>query len=161
MHPEASGEAIGKGSLADFFTFASAVATLSGGVYLNIGSAVILPEVFLKAISLARNLGAQIENFMTVNMDFIRHYRPQTNVVSRPTAGSGRGITLVGHHEIMVPLLCAGIIDALEVKVRKRRQSGWALSFRPAVPDGRRRSRVSAGVGSNRALRDERSAGFS
>jgi hypothetical protein len=114
MHPDASGEAIGKGSLADFHTFASAVAGLSGGVYFNIGSAVILPEVFLKAISLARNVGASVEGFTTVNMDFIRHYRPQTNVVGRPTAGTGRGITLIGHHEIMVPLVCAGIIDALD-----------------------------------------------
>jgi hypothetical protein len=114
MHPDASGEAIGKGSLIDFFTFASAVAGLSGGVYFNIGSAVILPEVFLKAISLAQNVGAAIENFTAVNMDFIRQYRPQTNVVGRPTAKTGRGITLVGHHEIMVPLVCAGIIDGLE-----------------------------------------------
>ncbi len=118
MHPDASGEAIGAGSLADFRTFASAVATLSGGVYFNIGSAVILPEVFLKAISLARNVGAAVEDFTTVNMDFMRHYRPQTNVVGRPTAGTGRGITLIGHHEIMVPLVCAGIIDALETGVK-------------------------------------------
>jgi hypothetical protein len=114
MSPAASGEAIGKGSLIDFHTFASAVAGLSGGVYFNIGSAVILPEVFLKALSLAQNVGATIEDFTTVNMDFIRHYRPQTNVVGRPTAKTGRGITLIGHHEIMVPLVCAGIIDALE-----------------------------------------------
>jgi len=116
MHPDASGEAIGAGSLTDFRTFASAVAELSGGVYFNIGSAVILPEVFLKAISLARNVGAAVEGFTAVNMDFIRHYRPQTNVVGRPTAGTGTGITLVGHHEIMLPLLCAGIVDALEAK---------------------------------------------
>ena len=114
MHPDASGEAIGKGSLIDFHTFASAVAGLSGGVYFNIGSAVILPEVFLKAISLARNVGESVEGFTTVNMDFIRHYRPQTNVVGRPTAASGKGITLIGHHEIMVPLVCAGIVDALD-----------------------------------------------
>ncbi|MBN2224596.1 MAG: hypothetical protein JW765_07985 [Deltaproteobacteria bacterium] len=119
MHPDASGEAIGKGSLIDFHTFASAVAGLSGGVYLNIGSAVILPEVFLKAISLAQNVGATIEDFTTVNMDFIRQYRPQTNVVRRPTAKTGRGITLIGHHEIMVPLVCAGIIDALGTRKNK------------------------------------------
>jgi hypothetical protein len=113
MHREASGEAIGQGSLADFLTFTSAIATLPGGVYFNIGSAVILPEVFLKAVSLARNLGHEIEDFMTVNMDFIRHYRPQTNVVGRPTGGTGRGITLLGHHEIMLPLLFAGVVDAL------------------------------------------------
>jgi hypothetical protein len=115
MHPDASGEAIGKGSLVDFHTFASAVAGLSGGVYFNIGSAVILPEVFLKAISLARNVGATVEGFTTVNMDFIRHYRPQTNVVGRPTAGTGRGISLIGHHEIMVPLVFAGIVDGLDI----------------------------------------------
>jgi hypothetical protein len=124
MHPEASGEAIGKGSLIDFRTFASAVAALSGGVYFNIGSAVVLPEVFLKAISLARNVGAVVENFTTVNMDFIRHYRPQTNVVGRPTAGSGKGITLIGHHEIMVPLVCAGIVDALGTSGRTRSAPG-------------------------------------
>ncbi len=120
MSPSASGESIGKGSLIDFRTFASVVAGLSGGVYFNIGSAVILPEVFLKAVSLARNVGATIEDFTTVNMDFIRHYRPQTNVVGRPTAKTGSGITLIGHHEIMVPLVCAGIIDALETPRGKK-----------------------------------------
>ncbi len=121
MHPDASGEAIGKGSLIDFHTFASAVAGLSGGVYFNIGSAVILPEVFLKAVSLAQNVGATVEGFTAVNMDFIRHYRPQTNVVGRPTAKTGKGITLVGHHEIMVPLVCAGIIDGLEARKKGAR----------------------------------------
>ncbi|RLC16191.1 MAG: hypothetical protein DRI57_11655, partial [Deltaproteobacteria bacterium] len=91
--------------------FASAVATLEGGVYLNVGSAVILPEVFLKALTLVRNLGHQVENFTTVNMDFIRHYRPVTNVVNRPTFGGGKGFSLVGHHEIMLPLIAAGVIE--------------------------------------------------
>jgi len=123
MHPDASGEAIGKGSLIDFHTFASAVAGLSGGVYFNIGSAVILPEVFLKAISLARNVGESVEGLKTVNMYFIRHYRPQTNVVGRPTAATGKGITLIGHHEIMVPLVCAGIVDALDRPGRRNHDS--------------------------------------
>ena len=113
MHPGASGEAIGKTSMQDFMTFAAAVATLKDGVYLNIGSAVLLPEVFLKALTLARNLGHQVDDFTTVNMDFIRHYRPETNVVRRPTAKSGKGISLVGHHEIMLPLIFGGVIDAL------------------------------------------------
>jgi len=113
MHPEASGEAIGKASLLDFQVYASAVSDLAGGVYFNVGSAVILPEIFLKAISLARNLGHDVSDFTTINMDFIRHYRPQINVVGRPVKGVGRGITLIGHHEIMFPLLCAGIVDAL------------------------------------------------
>ncbi len=114
MHPGASGEAIGKTSMQDFMTFAAAVATLKDGVYLNIGSAVLLPEVFLKGLTLARNLGHQVDDFTAVNMDFIRHYRPETNVVRRPTSKSGKGISLVGHHEIMLPLIFGGVIDALE-----------------------------------------------
>jgi hypothetical protein len=112
MHPEASGQALGEGSLRDFKYFVSNVAKLGGGVYLNCGSAVILPEVFLKAVSLARNRGIALANLTTVNLDFARLYRPETNVVSRPTAGSGRGYTLVGHHEIMIPLLAAALIEA-------------------------------------------------
>ena len=114
MHPGASGEAIGKTSMQDFLTFAAAVATLQGGVYFNIGSAVLLPEVFLKALTLARNVGHKVDDFTTVNMDFIRHYRPETNVVRRPTSKSGKGISLVGHHEIMLPLLFGGVMDALK-----------------------------------------------
>ena len=113
MHPSASGDAIGKASMADFLTFASAVSNLSGGVYFNIGSTVIMPEVFLKAISLARNLGNDVKEFMTVDMDFTRHYRPQTNVVKRPTSSGGRGISLVGHHEIMLPLLFSGVVEEI------------------------------------------------
>jgi hypothetical protein len=88
------------------------VAGLEGGVYLNVGSAVILPEVFLKALALARNLGHRVERFTTVDCDFVRRYRPTTNVVDRPTRRGGRGISLVGHHEILVPLLAAGVIEA-------------------------------------------------
>jgi hypothetical protein len=94
--------------------FASVTAALEGGVYLNVGSAVILPEIFLKAVALARNLGHTLDNITTVNLDFIRHYRPMTNVVKRPTARGGTGINLVGHHEIMLPLIAAGVIEALD-----------------------------------------------
>jgi hypothetical protein len=109
MHPAASGAAIGAGSLRDFRYFVSNVARLERGLYLNCGSAVILPEVFLKAVALARNRGIALDGLTTVNLDFIRQYRPQTNVVLRPTAGSGRGYTLIGHHEIMIPLLAAAL----------------------------------------------------
>jgi hypothetical protein len=111
MHPDASGQAIGEGSLRDFRYFVSNVARLERGVYLNCGSAVILPEVFLKAVALARNQGRSLEGLTTVNLDFVRLYRPQTNVVSRPVAGVGRGYSLVGHHEIMIPLLAAALVD--------------------------------------------------
>jgi hypothetical protein len=113
MHPEFDPAAAGAATHRDFRTFASAVASLEDGVYLNLGSAVILPEVFLKALTLARNLGHTVETLTTVNMDFIRHYRPMTNVVNRPTLSGGRGFNLVGHHEIMVPLLAAGILERL------------------------------------------------
>ena len=109
MHPAANGAALGEGSLRDFKFFVSNVARLEHGVYLNCGSAVVLPEVFLKAVALARNRGVALASLTTVNLDFIRQYRPQTNVVSRPTAGTGRGYTLIGHHEIMIPLLAAAL----------------------------------------------------
>jgi len=109
MHPAASGAALGDGSLRDFRYFVSNVARLERGVFLNCGSAVVLPEVFLKAVALARNKGISLAGLTTVNLDFIRSYRPQTNVVSRPTAGTGRGYSLVGHHEIMIPLLAAAL----------------------------------------------------
>jgi hypothetical protein len=113
MHKAASGAAIGETSLRDFRYFTSSVARLDGGVYLNCGSAVVLPEVFLKAVALARNQGIALEGLTTVNIDFMRMYRPQTNVVSRPVAGtSGSGISLVGHHEILIPLLAAALVDA-------------------------------------------------
>jgi len=110
-HPRASGEAMGKGSLIDFRIFTQQVSLLDdGGVYLNLGSAVILPEVFLKAVSLVRNSGNSLENFTTANLDFMQHYRPTRNVVERPVAKAGTGIALTGHHEIMVPLLAAMLI---------------------------------------------------
>jgi hypothetical protein len=114
MHPAASGEAIGAGSLRDFRYFVSFVAGLAGGVYLNCGSAVMLPEVFLKAVSLVRNRGISLDGLTTVNFDFMRMYRAETNVVRRPTAGVGRGYSITGHHEIMLPLLAAAL--AAEVR---------------------------------------------
>jgi hypothetical protein len=111
MHPAASGAAIGEGSLRDFRYFVSNVARLEHGVYLNCGSAVILPEVFLKAVALARNRGIALAGLTTVNLDFLRTYRALTNVVARPTSVSGRGHSLVGHHEIMIPLLAAAVIE--------------------------------------------------
>ena len=116
MHPAASGAAIGEGSLRDFRYFVSNVARLERGVYLNCGSAVVLPEVFLKAVALARNRGIALAELTTVNMDFVRLYRPQTNVVTRPTAGSGRGYSLVGHHELMIPLLAAAVVSASQAR---------------------------------------------
>jgi len=111
MHPAASGADIGETSLRDFRYFTACVARLAGGVYLNCGSAVILPEVFLKAVALARNHGASLEGLTTVNIDFLRMYRAQTNVVTRPVAGIGTGISLVGHHEILIPLIAGAVIE--------------------------------------------------
>ena len=113
MHPGVDGAAIGLGSLRDFHLLAGVVARLAGGVYLNLGSAVVLPEVFVKALNLARNLGHPVRDLTTIDMDFHRHYRPTVNVVTRPTAAGGRGIQLTGHHEIMVPLLWAAAEEAL------------------------------------------------
>ncbi len=113
IHPAMDGALTGRATLKDFRLFTGVVSTLEGGVFLNIGSAVIIPEVFLKALTLVRNLGYRVKKFTTVNMDFIQHYRPLTNVVRRPTSTGGRGYTLTGHHEIMLPLLYAGIIETL------------------------------------------------
>lgn len=114
MGPSANGAAMGEGSLKDFRTFASLVSRLEKGVFINLGSAVILPEVFLKALGLARNLGHPLIDFTTVNMDFIHHYRPSLNVVKRPTLKGGKGYTLIGHHEVMFPLLAAAVIEKLQ-----------------------------------------------
>ena len=113
MHPDFDPGACGKASHDDFLTFARHIAGLEQGVFINAGSAVILPEVFLKALTLARNLGHRVDDFTTVNLDFIRHYRPMTNVVNRPTLGKGKGYAIVGHHEILIPLIAAGIIESL------------------------------------------------
>ncbi len=112
MHPEADGAAIGEGSLRDFRTFCALVAGLERGVYLNVGSAVLLPEVFLKAVSVARNLGHPLSRITTVNMDFLKQYRPDVNVVTRPTRKGGKGYHLIGPHEILFPLLMAAVAEA-------------------------------------------------
>jgi hypothetical protein len=112
-HPAADGSAIGAGTHRDFRLLCSIVRGLDqGGVYLNIGSAVVLPEVFLKAVSVVRNLGYPLAGFTTVNFDFLQHYRPKVNVVERPHAKSGgRGFAITGHHELMIPLLAAALIE--------------------------------------------------
>ena len=114
MHPAADGAAIGSASHRDFRLFAASVAALhDGGVYLNVGSAVVLPEVFLKAVSAVRNLGHPLAGFTTANLDFLQHYRPRVNVVERPHAGGagGRGYAITGHHELMIPLLAAALVE--------------------------------------------------
>jgi deoxyhypusine synthase len=117
MHSQADGAAIGEGSLRDFHLLTAVVAQLEGGVFLNLGSAVIIPEVFLKTLSLARNLGHAVNIFTTVDIDFVRHYRPAVNVVTRPTSKGGRGFHLTGHHEIVFPLLCAAVLEELAAPV--------------------------------------------
>ncbi|HXE51918.1 MAG TPA: hypothetical protein VN541_02840 [Tepidisphaeraceae bacterium] len=116
QHPAASGAAIGDTSHRDFRRLAASLPPLhEGGVVLNLGSAVIMPEVFLKALTIARNLnGGKPTGFTTCDLDMQRHYRPRVNVVQRPTQGSGKGYEITGHHEIMVPLLTWGVVDALE-----------------------------------------------
>lgn len=112
FHASCDGAALGATSHTDFKLFCSIVKELNGGgVYLNLGSAVVMPEIFLKAVTVVRNLGFPLEDFTTANFDFIQHYRPTTNVVRRPTAnGAGRGFSVTGHHEIMIPLLAAHIL---------------------------------------------------
>ncbi|MCP4624584.1 MAG: hypothetical protein GY850_13795 [bacterium] len=112
QHPSASGAAIGEASLRDFRIFAASVAKLgNGGVVLNLGSAVVMPEVFLKALAIARNIGHDVSHFTTANFDMIQHYRPNTNVVQRPVLAGGCGYAITGHHEIMLPLLAAAIYE--------------------------------------------------
>jgi hypothetical protein len=112
-HPAADGAAIGRASLRDFRLFCAYLADLDqGGVYLNVGSAVVLPEVFLKAVSVVRNLGRPLAGFTTASFDFLQHYRPRVNVVERPHAQSGgAGYAITGHHELMIPLLAAALIE--------------------------------------------------
>jgi hypothetical protein len=113
FHPSADGAALGETSHTDFKLFCSIVREMNGGgVYLNIGSAVTMPEIFLKAVTVIRNLGYPLQDITTANFDFIQHYRPLTNVVRRPIAGgAGRGFSVTGHHEIMIPLLAAHLIS--------------------------------------------------
>lgn len=114
IHPSADGAAIGQAGHHDFRVFCRLVSELEGGVYLNVGSAVLLPEVFLKALTVVRNLGHLVKRFTTANFDFIRHYRPATNVVHRPTLEGGKGFNFTGHHELMLPLLAAAILDEID-----------------------------------------------
>ena len=115
MHPSASGAALGDSSLRDFHRLADGVSRLEGGAYLNVGSAVILPEVFLKALALSRNRReGKPRRFVTANLDFIPHYRPLQNVVRRPTSGGGRGFQIIGHHEIILPLLFTAVREELK-----------------------------------------------
>jgi hypothetical protein len=115
QHPSCDGEAYGKGCMRDFRLLAGVIPTLhEGGVVTNCGSAVILPEVFLKTLTVARNLGHPVRNFAAVNMDMIQHYRPNANVVARPTRTGGTAVSLTGHHEIMLPLLYAGVKSFLK-----------------------------------------------
>ena len=113
MHPEADGAAIGAASMADFRTLAGVAQKMNRGVFINLGSAVIIPEVFLKALNLARNVGNRVDKLVTLDMDFMRHYRPGVNVVQRPTQTGGKGYRLTGHHEIMFPLLCAALLEEI------------------------------------------------
>jgi len=115
-HPAAEGAAIGRTSHRDFRLFCALIAAMNGGgVYINAGSAVVLPEVFLKAVSVVRNLGRPLADFTTANLDFLQHYRPRLNVVERPHAGAGgRGIAITGHHELTIPLLAAALIERSE-----------------------------------------------
>jgi hypothetical protein len=113
-HPAVDARLLGAATHLDFRLFCSLVAELNGGgVYVNAGSAVVMPEVFLKALSSMRNVGHEVRDFTTVNLDFLQHYRPKVNVVERPHAGAGgKGYALTGHHEIMIPLLAAALTEA-------------------------------------------------
>jgi hypothetical protein len=115
MHPDMDGAVMGEATHTDFRILCSVVEDLGqGGVWMNVGSAVLLPEVFLKALSVARNIGCDVSDFVTVNFDMIQHYRPLENVVRRPTQKSGKGYSLTGHHEIMIPLLARAILEKIE-----------------------------------------------
>ncbi|MBI4653795.1 MAG: hypothetical protein HY752_02205 [Nitrospirae bacterium] len=113
MHPEANGSLIGEGTMRDFRLFTSIVSDLKNAVYINLGSAVIMPEVFLKALNLARNIGHDVKDFTTVNMDFIQHYRCRENILRRPILKGGKSYALTGHHEIMFPLLAAAVMEKI------------------------------------------------
>ncbi len=110
QHPEFDGAVTGEMSARDFRLLTAVVADLSGGVWLNVGSAVVMPEVFLKALSIAQNLGHHVNGFSTANFDMTQHYRPLQNVVKRPTSEGGRGYTLTGHHEINIPLFATAVL---------------------------------------------------
>lgn len=115
MHPEADGASIGRGSMRDFRLFISVISDLREGVYINMGSAVIMPEVFLKALAVARNLDKRVKNFTTVNLDFYRHYRVCENVLRRPVLAGGVSYSITGHHELNFPLLAAAIKEEMKI----------------------------------------------
>jgi hypothetical protein len=115
QHPSCDGAAWGAVTMADFRTLCESVKTLhDGGVFVNVGSAVVMPEVFVKALNLVRNVAPPVGNFTTANLDFIQHYRPRQNVLSRPVSGGGEGIAITGHHEIMIPLLACLVLASSE-----------------------------------------------
>ncbi len=134
IHPSASGAAIGATTHHDFRVFCAQIAQLQRGAYLNIGSAVLLPEVFLKALTLVRNLGHQVDHFTTANFDFLKQYRPLTNVVNRPTAGGGKGYHITGHHELMIPLLAAALLDELASEDEPTKPGGDASRLPDRAP---------------------------
>lgn len=113
MHPETDGASIGEGSMRDFRLFISVVSDLKGGVYINMGSAVIMPEVFLKAVAAARNLKHEVKDFTTVNLDFNQHYRVRENVLRRPIMSGGSSYSITGHHELTFPLLAAVVMEEI------------------------------------------------
>jgi hypothetical protein len=114
QHPEFDGAVTGEMSARDFHTLVNCVSELGhGGVWLNIGSAVIMPEVFLKSLSIAQNLGCDVDDFTTANFDMNQHYRTLQNVVKRPTSGLGKGYNVIGHHEINIPLLASAVLDRM------------------------------------------------
>jgi hypothetical protein len=116
QHPSADGAALGEASMRDFRIFSNLVSALhGGGVLLLFGSSVILPEIFLKALTIARNVRGRVGEFTTANFDMIRHYRPLVNVVERPTRDGGKGYNFTGHHELMLPLLAAAVNEKLAV----------------------------------------------
>ncbi len=121
IHPDARGQDIGRATYMDFQIYCSLVKELEKGVYFNVGSAVLLPEVFLKALTAVRNIGYQVKHFTTVNLDFIRQYRPLTNVVSRPTLEGGKGFSITGHHELMLPLLFSAVLEELDTSLSRRK----------------------------------------
>lgn len=121
MHPSVNGAALGETAHRDFLRFCSIISRLEGGVYINVGSAVILPEVFLKALTLARNLGYPLKRITTVDMDFIRQYRSSQNVVKRPAMEGGRGYQLVGHHELLIPIIAAALKEGPEIIIDKQK----------------------------------------
>jgi len=135
-HPACDGAALGETSLRDFRIFAATLAEARGSTTLNIGSAVLMPEVFLKALSVARNLGADLSGLTTVNFDQIQHYRPRVNVVERPTKAPGsKGLALTGHHEIMVPLFAGALLGAIGAASRTGTGSAAGGRGEPR-PDG-------------------------